>query len=190
MLIENKGIETDTFYIPPFDLNIGEIVVLNLFSGSNFYKTEMFLKDIFCGRIPHENVLIHQNMTFVEHFFEPAIRRFFYPVTVGEYLKKNANPNSPYATKIYEIEWIHEKIKVNTLAGNPRKSLSLYATLSKTQNIVFDVFAQDPKGAEETYKIVKDVVKNGGSAILLDYYDDMKNDCTKYVELQWKNPPF
>ncbi|MFT6679315.1 MAG: hypothetical protein ACJAZG_001993, partial [Granulosicoccus sp.] len=31
MLIENKGIKTDNFYIPPFDLNVGEIVVLYLF---------------------------------------------------------------------------------------------------------------------------------------------------------------
>lgn len=50
MLIANKGIETDTFYITPFDLNSGEIVVLNLFSGAHFNKTEMFLKDIFYGR--------------------------------------------------------------------------------------------------------------------------------------------
>ncbi|SIS29671.1 hypothetical protein SAMN05421639_101579 [Chryseobacterium shigense] len=187
MLIENKGIETDTFYIHPFKLNFGEIVVLNLFGRASFYKTKMFLKDIFCGRIPHENIIIHQNMTFVEHFFEPAIRRIFHPVTVGEYLKKNANPNSPYTTKIYETEWINEKTKVNRLFGSPRKQLSLYSTLSKTQNIVFDLSGEGPQGAEETYKIVKDIVKNGGSAILLDSFDDMKNDCTKYIELQWKN---
>ncbi|NML71324.1 hypothetical protein HHL23_16155 [Chryseobacterium sp. RP-3-3] len=186
MLIENKGIETNTFYIPPFDLNAGEIVVLNVFSGANFYKTEMFLKDIFCGRIPHENVIIHQNITFLEHFFEPAIRRFFYPVTVGEYLKKNANSDSI----IYETEWINEKTKVNTLLGSHRKQLSLYATLSKTQNIVFDLSGEGLQGAEETYKIVKDIVKNGGSALLLDCYDDMKNDCPKYIELQWKDPQF
>ncbi|CAI8721221.1 hypothetical protein EMIT036CA2_10281 [Chryseobacterium sp. IT-36CA2] len=28
-------------------------------------------------------------------------------------------------------------------------------------------------------------MKKGGSAILLDGYDDMKNQCTKYIELQW-----
>ncbi|PIF46327.1 hypothetical protein CLU96_3357 [Chryseobacterium sp. 52] len=186
MLLENKGIKTDTFYIPPFDLNVGEIVVLNLFQGAHFYETEMLIREILCGRIPNENVIIHQNLTFAEHFFESKIRSFFYPVTVGEYLKKNANPDSPYATKIYETEWINKKTKVNTLAGNPRKSLSLYATLSKTENIVFDLRGQDPQGAKETYTIVKAVVKNGGSAILLDGFNEMKNDCTKYIEIQWK----
>ncbi len=185
MLIENKGIRTDTFYIPPFDLNVGEIVVLYLFNGQHFYETEMFLKDIFCGKTKNENVVVHKELTFVEHFIEPKLRRLFYPVTVGDYLRKNANLDSPYATKIYDNEWINEKTKVNTLAGTPRRLLSLYATLSKTDNIVFDVAGQDPKGAEETYEIVKDVVKKGGSAILLDCFEYMKNDCTKYIELQW-----
>lgn len=185
MLIENKGIKTTDFYIPPFDLNSGEIVVLFLFNGQHFYETEMFLKDIFCGRTKDENVVVNKSLTFVEHFIESKLRGLFFPVTVGEYLKKNANPESPYAAKIYEIEWIKENTKVNTLAGNPRRLLCLYATLSKTDNIVFDIVGQDPIGAEETYKVVKEVVKKGGSAILLDGFNDMKNDCTKYIELQW-----
>jgi len=185
MLIESKGIKTDTFYIPAFDLNEGEIVVLYLFNGQHFYDTEMFLKDIFCGKTINKNVLVYKTLTFVEHFIEPKLRRLFYPVTVGEYLRRNANLDSPFATKIYEIEWITENTKVNTLAGNPRRLLSLYSTLTKTDNIVFDVAGQDPKGAEETYKIVKDVVRKGGAAILLDCFEDMKNDCTKYIELQW-----
>lgn len=185
MLIENKGIKTDTFYIPPFDLNEGEFVVLYLFNGQHLPEIEMYLKNIFCGRSKNENVVVHKPLTFVDHFIEPELRRLFHPVTVGAYLKKKANFDSPFATKIYEIEWINKKTKVNALAGNPRRLLSLYTTLSKTNNIVFDIAGQDPQGAEETYKIVKEMVKNGGSAILLDCFGDMKNDCTKYIELQW-----
>ncbi|RLJ34070.1 hypothetical protein CLU97_3563 [Chryseobacterium sp. 7] len=185
MIIENKGIKTETFYIPPFTLNAGEIVVLHLYNGYHFYETEMFLKDIFCGKTDHENVIIHKSMTFAEPFRESNFRDIFFPVTVGEYLRKNANLLSPYATKIYETEWINKKIKVNTLAGTPRRLLTLYTTLSKTNNIVFDLVGQDPMGAKETYKIVKEVVEKGGSAILLDGYNELKNDCTKYIELQW-----
>lgn len=110
-------------------MNSGEIVVLNLFSGDHFNKTEMFLKDIFCGRTQNENVTVHQHLTFAEHFFEPKIRRFFYPVTVGEYLKKNTNSDGPYATKIDEAQWINEETKVNILPGSLRKQLSIYAIL-------------------------------------------------------------
>lgn len=71
----------------------------------------MFLKDLFIGKTKNENVVVNQRLTFVEHFMEPKIRRLFYPVTVGEYLKHNANLNSPYATKIYENTWINKKQK-------------------------------------------------------------------------------
>jgi len=185
MILQNKGIQTEKFHIPSFELKAGELVVLHLFNGAHFYETEMLLKNIFCGNVKNENVEIYKELTFVEYFKEPKLREIFHPITVGEYLKKNANLNNSYSTKIYETKWINKKTKVNSLVGNSRKSLSLYATLSKTNNIIFDVAGQDPIGAQQTYDIVKDEVKKGGSAILLDAFDDMKNDCTKYIELEW-----
>jgi hypothetical protein len=185
MLIASKGIRTDKFYIQPFELNPGEIIVLYLFNGVHFYETEMYLKDIFTGKTVNESVTVNKPLTFVEHFIEPGLRRMFYPVSVGEYLKKHANPESHFATKIYEWDWITPKTKVNNLAGSPRGRLRLFATLSRTNNIVFDFVGQDPKGCEESYGIIKECVKNGGAAILLDCCKDMKDDCTKYIELEW-----
>ena len=185
MLIECKGIRTDKFYIPPFELNQGEIIVLGLFGGQHFYETEMYLNDILTGKTVNESVTVNKPLTFVEHFIEPSLRRMFYPVSVGEYLKKYANQESHFAKKIYEWYGITNKTKVNTLAGNPRSRLSLYATLTRTNNILFDLVGQDPLGAEESYAIVKENVKNGGAAILLDNFNDKKLDCTRYIELQW-----
>ena len=185
IVIENKGIKTDSFYVPPFVLREGEVVVLFLFNGSYYYDTEMFLKDIFCGKIKHENVIIHKKMTFVKHFQESNLRRTFYPITVGEYLRKNANLNDPFSKKIYEIEWITSRTKMSSLAGAPRRLLCLYAALSKTKDIVFDLGGVDPKGAEFTFKMVNEAIKDGGSAILLDSFDDMKLHASKYIELEW-----
>ncbi len=99
MLIQSKGITTDTFFIPPFELNEGEIVVLYLYNGPHFFETELFLRDIFTGKTQSENVVIHKKMSFVEYFFEPKLRRTFCPITVGEFLKKKANFESPFASK-------------------------------------------------------------------------------------------
>ena len=33
--------------------------------------------------------------------------------------------------------------------------------------------------------MVKDAVKDGGSAILLDHFEDMKELASKYIELEW-----
>jgi hypothetical protein len=185
IVLENNGIKTDTFYVPPFDLYEGEVVVLFVCNGMYYYNTEMFLKDIFCGKTKNQNVVLHKKMTFVEHFKESNLRSTFFSTTVGEYLRKNADLDNPFSKKIFEIEWITNKTKMNTLAGTPRRLLCLYAALSKTKDIVFDLAGQDPAGAESTFKMVKKAVKDGGSAILLDSFEDMKKHCSKYIELEW-----
>jgi hypothetical protein len=37
--------------------------------------------------------------------------------------------------------------------------------------------------ANAIYHIAKEMVKQGGAALLPDHSNDMKNDCTKYIEL-------
>jgi len=74
MLIENKGVKTANFYIPPFELKEGELIVLHLYNGPHFCDTEMLLKDIFSGKIKDENVVVYNKLTFVDHFIEPKFR--------------------------------------------------------------------------------------------------------------------
>ncbi len=123
MIIENKGIIEDKYFIPPFQLNEGEIIVLHLFGGQHFHPIELYLKDIFTGKIKHKNVLVHKPLAFVEYIFEPQWRSFLYPITVGEYLKKNANLNNEYASKIYKTNsWISKKMKIYNLPGNKKNN--------------------------------------------------------------------
>ena len=145
----------------------------------------MDLVDIFTGKIANENVTVFRPLTFVKHFKESNFRRIFYPTSIGEYLKLNANFENDFAKKIYETSWMNKNIKIKTLYGNARKSLALFATLSKTNDIVFDLVAVDPEGGKYLYGIIKNEIKNGGSAIFIDWTDEMKNDCSKYVAIEW-----
>ncbi|SHL13677.1 hypothetical protein [Flavobacterium chilense] len=191
IVLENKGIKTDTFYIPPFVLYEGEVVVLYLYNGKHLYDTEILLRDIFCGKIKHENVILYRKMRFVEYFRRSYFRDTFFPLTVGIYLRKNANPRSHFSNKIFEDEWIKKETKIERLPGTVRKLLTLYAALSKTKDIIFDLPALDSQGTELAFKMVKDAVKDGGSAILLDGYDDMREHTSKFITLEWNNgnPP-
>ena len=86
---------------------------------------------------------------------------------------------------IYEFDsYIKPYTKINTLAGTPRKMLSLFATLSRTNKIVFDLLGQDPSGAEKILDIVYDYVNQGGAAILLDNFDDPDLKYTKRIKLE------
>jgi len=192
IVLENKGIQTDTFYLPAFVLLEGEVVVLFLNNRGHYNDTEMFLKDIFCGKIKHENVILHRKMKYVDYFRRSYFRDTFFPLTVGRYLKKNADLKSPFPNRIYEDKWIKKETKIEKLAGTQRKLLTLYATLSKTKDIVFDLPALDWEGTEFAFKMVADAVKDGGSAILLDGIENMKEYAAEFIELEWnkdKLPP-
>ena len=187
MILENTGIKTNTYFIPPFTLNEGEIVLIHLPNDERFYNIEMELVSIFTGKTKSENLKINRPLTFVPHIFESHFRRRFYPMTVSKYLKKMSVQDNNFANKIYEHKFITKRTKVQALSGTSRKLLSLYTTLSQTKDIVFDVAGQDPSGVNETFEIVKSNVEKGGSAILIDCYKPREDGYLKYIELELIN---
>ena len=174
MIIESKGIKTDKYFIPPFHLQQGEIVIIYLYHGAHFYDTEMELVKIFTSKTFHQNVKICKPLTFIADFKESKLRHLFYPVTAGEYSVDNS---------------IDNKIKVRTLSRYQQKLLSLYAAFTHSAAIVFDLRGLGAIEAEETYEVVKTYVKNGGAAILLEGYNEMKDDCTKFITIEWLVEP-
>lgn len=196
MLIKNKGIRTDKYFIPPFELKEGELVVICICNGAHYHDIKMELVDIFTGKIKNDTVEITQPLTFVEHFIEPTFRRMFYPVTVGEFIKQRGGNEKDIIQKVCSHSAVYDiasplttRTKVNSLEGTPRKLLSLYTTLSNTDTIIFDLDGQSPQGAQETYEMVKNSVKGGGAAIFIDWTEDMKNDCTLFVKIEWVDHP-
>lgn len=194
IVLENKGIKTAAYYIPPFVLHEGEIIVLYLRNGKHLHDTEVFLRDVFCGKAKHENVILHRKMTFVEYFKRSYFRDTFFPLTVKRYLKKNANRKSPLSKKIFEDkwEWITPETKLEKIPGTPKKLLTIYAALSKTKDIVFDLGALDDEGYEYSFKAIEGIVKQDeGSAILLHCFDNMGEYASKIITLEWNagHPP-
>ena len=180
----NKQIISD-FLIPSFKVKSGDIVVIQFPNGPYFYPLKMEMKDIFIGKTSQDGVHIASSCTYADHIRLTGFRNRLFPLTVGGYLEKNANRESPLATKIYEYKFITPKIKINTIPGNPRRKLAVYAALSKTNKIVFDLAGVDPMGGMDIYKTVKEVVDTDGAAILIDWTDDFKNDCTVFVRPQY-----
>ncbi len=195
IVLENKGIKTDTYYIPPFVLYEGEIIVLYLYNGNHLYDTEIFLRNIFCGKTKHENVTLHRKMTFAEDLKRSYFRDTFFPLTtVKRYLKKKANLKSPLSQKIFEDKWkwITPETRLEKIPGTPKKLLTLYAALSKTKDIVFDLGALDDEGYKYSFKAIEGIVKqDGGSAIVLHCFDNMKEYASKIIPLEWNagQPP-
>lgn len=185
LLIESKGIRTDQYFIPPFELREGEVVILYLYGGPHFQDIKTELVNVFTGKIKNKNVIVTKSLTYVDYFKESKFRNFFFPVRVEKYLKKRANLESEFIQKIYEIPWINKKTKINELYWNSNRLLSLYATFSKTKYIVFELAGLGPVDAKENYNIVRNEIRKGGAAILIDWASDMKDDCDKFITLEW-----
>jgi hypothetical protein len=172
------------FKIQSFTLSEGEIVVIQFPDGPYFYPASLGmirLLEAFNSKTTNSGT----PLTYVEHIKEKSVYRRFFPLTVGAYQKKYANKANPVYKTIYDIKWMTPKIKVCTLAGTPRRKLTLYTALSRTNNIIFDLVGVDPQGGQEIYAIVKAVVNAGGSAILLDTCDEFKNACTTFIKAEY-----
>ena len=182
MLLKFNEQILNNFLIPSFSLNKGEMVIIQFPGGPYFIPLLTEMIEILTGKTANNKVEIISPLKYAEHFKESTFSRHFFPMSVGAYLSKYANMNNPIAKKIYDIEWMTPKIKVQTLAGNPRRQLSVYATLSWTSQIIFDLAGVDPQGGHEIYKFVKTIVIAGGTAILIDNNDEFKNDCTTFIQ--------
>lgn len=185
LIIESKGIKTNHYLIPPFELRKGELVVIYLQGGPYFDKLKVQLIEIFTGRAYHENVKVFSHLTFAEPFKESRFKRIFNPTTVFKYLKRNSEPKSIMTSKIFETETFTKTDRMKDLDYSQKKRLSLGAAFSRTKNIVFDLQGEGPLGANKTVDFVKDEIINNGSAILIDWSDDVKNNCLKFITIEW-----
>jgi hypothetical protein len=189
MLIKFSGQIVDEFYIPSFILNKGDIVIIQLPNGMYFRPVELKMIDMLTGKQHNDLIEIKTPLKYVEHIAERSFWYRLFPMTVGGYLDKYANKSNSIYKTIYTIKWITSKTKINTLAGNPRRQLSLYTTLSWTNNIIFDLAGVDPQGGQQIYNFVKTIVQSGGSAILFDCSDEFKDNCTTFIKAKYLDDP-
>ncbi|MFD2938808.1 hypothetical protein [Flavobacterium notoginsengisoli] len=187
VILKNKGIKTDLFFIPPFTLYEGEIIVLYLHNTKYTYENEMYLKNIFCGTVKHDNVVLDRKMTFVDYFRESNFRDTFFPSTINKFIKKDADLANPFLVKLFEDKYVTGKTKMHNLGGTQRKLLNLYKTLLKTKDIVFDLGGIDPQGCVLTFKLVQEAVRDNGSAIILTGFDNLKEYAPKFVTIEWND---
>lgn len=184
----NEQIISD-FLIPSFRLKKGELAIIQFPSGPYFYPLMTEMADIFKGKTANDKVEILSPFKYPEHIKERGFRDRLFPLTVDGYLKKYANRESPFATKIYDDPSITPKTRIRTLLGGIRRKLAVYATLSWTSQIIFDLSGVDPQSGQEIYTTVKGVVDSGGAAIFIDLCDEFKNDCTVFVKAEYVGKP-
>lgn len=49
----------------------------------------------------------------------------------------------------------------------------------------FDLRGEAAAYFNKTYQFAKDEIKNDGAAILIDWSNELKNDCSKFITIEW-----
>jgi hypothetical protein len=181
-MIRSTGITIQEVVIPPFTVQKGEILVIDIDNGVHFSPVLFQLVDIFSNVVSSEHVQVDRTFVFASHIVDKGWKSFFRRLTVREHIRNAANPNSKLPEEIYAIDRIGPKTKINTLPGSPRKILSVLCALSWSDKIVFDLSGVDPLGAERVLELVKKYIGEEGAAILVDYCNDFENNCSRYVK--------
>lgn len=192
LLLENKGIRTEGWFIPPFHLYEGELVLLNLKNPIYGTTVQGFFVDIVTGKTIHPSVAAYHPLTFVPHFRQSWFLQRFNPMSIATYIRKNISSASEYAEKIYEHLDVcrHEyhlrpSASMATLPGGLRRLLTLCAALGRHRYIAFDMRGVGPESVNIILSMVQQHVDRGGAALLIDQYDELRNDCSRYVEVEW-----
>ena len=66
-MVRSKGIEIDSFYIPPFELDAGDIVIIQLPNGPYYSGLLFKLADILTGTEKNDNVELTGNSAQTDH---------------------------------------------------------------------------------------------------------------------------
>jgi hypothetical protein len=183
-VIQSKGLIIDDFYIPPFTVDKGDLVIIQLPNGPYFTEVLFRMVDVLTRRQYIPDVSVNADFKFVDHITGTGWTRFFRPLTVGRFIKQHGNPGNRVVDKVYDLCDIKPSTEIRRIPGNHKKILSMLTSLSWTNNLIFDLLGLDPTGGEKAYDLAKENIRNGGTVILLNNYDDFKNDCTRYIKYE------
>lgn len=183
IIAKSKGIKINNYYIPPFQINQGELIGLYLLGGGRFVTLKEKMIRLLTGIEQHSNLTITHPLHYVIPIHNSSFYSYCCPMTIEKYQRKNGKSGSKELDRIFKIDYIKPQTRINALAGNPRKWLSLFTSFSKFDKIIFDLVGQDPIGVEQTLDYVQDFVNRGGTAILLDNFDDSEDRCMRYYKI-------
>lgn len=181
-LLRSAGIKLDDIYIPPFEIESADILLIKLPGGPLFFNQLEKVTSILSDTASVDVYSVNSAFLFAKYFNESKWRSLLFPITVGEYLKQKINPISQISKLVYDILPINPRTRIVTLPGTSRKILSILTTLTWSNRIIFDLCGVDLMGSEEVFGLVKTLIGTNGAAILIDYSDHFAGRCTSVVK--------
>jgi len=176
ILIESKGFYIEKYYMPPFCVKKGELLVIDINKDIPFYKFELLMANILSGKNIDENITINSPFLFTGRVWKESwFASTFCPTTIKKYIKQDVfNYKSIIETvnnldsNFLELKYLKEDDKMSSLEATPFRLISILTAFAKNRYIFTDMMGQAPNGIKLTWDIINENIENEGSCIILD----------------------
>lgn len=108
-----------------------------------------------------------------------------FPIRVGRFLRKYSNSSHPLSQRIYDGIAVSAKTPFKSLSMPQRRILELSAAMSLHPAILFDLNGMGPEPAQVVFDWVNAWVKEGGTAILLDWSSEFSDCCDASIQVEY-----
>jgi hypothetical protein len=179
MIVDCKGIAIDSFFIPPFHLDKGEIIGINLYNGIHSEKLRRALVSFLEGKEHHDNVVLSDPFLFADYFRENRLRSFFMPDTIENFIEEQETFD-----KLQQLEpWVKKNMRMISLPWNIKRWASLLKAVRKNSHIIFDLGGLDPSSIVETMHLLSRLTDKGASIIVIDYWASKLDHCNRKYDV-------
>lgn len=176
MLIESKGFYIGNHYVPPFSLEKGEILIIDINKETSFCELEILVADFLSEKKTDENIIINTPFLFTGRIWsESWLKSIFNPTTIRQYIKQYTSDYIGIIEKINNLDSSYVELghlkaedKISSLEATPFRLISIFSVLAKSKYIITDLMGQSIQGLKLTWSIINANVENEGCCIIFD----------------------
>ena len=141
--------------IPPFSLEVGDLVCLHMPCLSDSEEEHLVVR-VLTGKLSQPGLSISSRVAWAEPpVFRAGILSIFRRPRVGDWLRRKAGISPTEAGTIAESLGLNPDEQVCRLAGNPRAMLGFRAALATVPGaIIFSTVGLDPLGRKSLFEAV------------------------------------
>lgn len=187
VVIDCKGFKIDRFYIPPFQLKKGEMLIIECYGGAHFFPLSQQLAALFSGQVKHENITLFEQMGYAEPITEDRFKKIFNPLTIEKYLKNHSKNGRIDDLKLLFLKenQLSNSTPIDRLKQDENRLLSIYAELTKHCGVIFDFLGIGPDSGEQIFDFTLELVnKENKCGILLNNFNDLQDKDLKHIQIQ------
>ncbi len=183
-LAKSSGFTIQNLRFPPFEIKRGQLLGFHLGGGPHYHilRNEFIL--LLTKKKRRPEIAVSEPFALAELLVDRAFSRLLFPRSVKNLIEKQGGQNSLPESRLYEQAELFPNSKINGLNHFQKKWVALCLCISKGEHILLDMLGITPKYADQIVDLVAEYVSLGGTAIVVDNFNDSKVWGIQYYQIR------